>query len=60
MNIKYSYITKKVLNQCTLKGPSVPHKLPRKNLVRRAIQKFTLTPNSAVNMTLKRLTKIMI
>ena len=43
-----------VLERHTLKGPSVPHKLPRRNLVIMAIQKFTLTPKSVLNITLKK------
>lgn len=37
----------------TLIGPSKPFKLPRRNLVQTAIQKFTLRPKRVLKITLK-------
>jgi len=42
-----------VLKCDTFTGPSIPFKLPRRNLVTTAIQKLVLRPNSVLKMTLK-------
>lgn len=51
----YKKVLKCEINRHTLIGPRIPHKLPRRNLVVIAIQKFTLRPKSVLNINLKLL-----
>lgn len=44
---------KKGQENYTLIGPSIPHKLPKRNRVATAIQKFVLNPKSVLNIILK-------
>ena len=39
---------------CTFIGPSKPFKLPRRNLVAIAIQKFTLRPKRVLKITIRK------
>jgi hypothetical protein len=43
----------KIAQNPTFIGPSKPFKLPRRNLVIMAIQKFTLRPKRVLKMTLR-------
>lgn len=44
---------KKGQENYTLIGPSIPHKLPKRNRVATAIQKFVLNPKSVLKIILK-------